>query len=78
MAGKLSDRIGSRPFVTAACSCSRGSLVLFSRMGASESFWDLLPAMLLGGVGMAVAMAPTTAAAMQSVAPTRPASARPC
>ena len=33
------------------------------------TFWGLLPAMLLGGVGMSAAMAPTTAAAMASVRP---------
>ena len=38
-------------------------------MGAHESFWNLLPAMVLGGIGMAAAMPPTTAAAMQSVRP---------
>jgi len=36
-------------------------------MGLHESFWGLLPGMLLGGVGMGVAMAPVTAAAMSSV-----------
>ena len=46
-----------------------GSLFLFSRLGAHETFWHLLPAMLLGGVGMSAAMAPTTAAAMASVRP---------
>jgi MFS family permease len=36
-------------------------------MGTDESFWSLLPAMILGGIGMALAMAPVTAAAMGSV-----------
>src|SRR4029077_12696782 len=48
-----------------------GSLVVFSRMGVHETFWGLLPAMLLGGVGMGIAMAPTTAAAMHSVPPNK-------
>ena len=38
-------------------------------MDETTTFWGLLPAMLLGGVGMSLAMAPTTAAAMQSVSP---------
>ena len=38
-------------------------------MDENTTFWGLLPAMLLGGVGMSAAMAPTTAAAMQSVSP---------
>jgi MFS family permease len=38
-------------------------------MGVHENFWGLLPAMLLGGLGMSAAMAPVTAAAMGSVRP---------
>ena len=66
-AGRLSDRFGSRPFVSGGMVVLTGSLYLFSRMGMHESFWGLLPAMILGGVGMGVSMAPTTAAAMHSV-----------
>jgi MFS family permease len=69
LAGRLSDKLGPRPLVTAGLVVVGGSLFLFSRMGAHESFWGLLPAMLLGGVGMSVSMAPTTAAAMSSVRP---------
>jgi predicted MFS family arabinose efflux permease len=68
-AGRLTDRVGPRPLVTAGMVVLTGSLVVFSRMGLNESFWGLLPAMLLGGVGMGIAMAPTTAAAMHSVPP---------
>jgi predicted MFS family arabinose efflux permease len=66
-AGRLSDRIGPRPLVTGGMAVLAGSLFLFSRMGVDADFWTLLPAMLLGGVGMSAAMAPTTAAAMSSV-----------
>ena len=69
IAGKFSDRVGSRPFVTGGMIVLAGSLVLFARMGVHENFWGLLPAMLLGGLGMAAAMAPVTAAAMSSVRP---------
>ena len=68
-AGRLSDKIGSRSLVAGGMVVLTGSLVLFARMGAHESFWGLLPAMLLGGVGMSAAMAPVTAAAMSSVRP---------
>jgi EmrB/QacA subfamily drug resistance transporter len=68
-AGRLSDRFGPRPFVAGGMILLTGSLLIFSRLGLHESFWALLPAMLLGGVGMGVAMAPVTAAAMQSVRP---------
>jgi EmrB/QacA subfamily drug resistance transporter len=69
LAGRLSDRIGPRPLVTSGMVVLTGSLILFARMGTHESFWGLLPAMLLGGVGMSAAMAPVTAAAMSSVRP---------
>jgi EmrB/QacA subfamily drug resistance transporter len=68
-AGRLSDRIGPRPLVASGMVLVAGSLFLFSRVGVHESFWALLPAMILGGLGMSLAMAPTTAAAMSSVRP---------
>jgi EmrB/QacA subfamily drug resistance transporter len=69
LAGKLSDKYGSRPFVTAGMVVLTLTLIVFSRMDENTTFWGLLPAMLLGGLGMSLAMAPTTAAAMQSVSP---------
>jgi EmrB/QacA subfamily drug resistance transporter len=68
-AGRLSDRFGPRPFVAGGMLVLTGSLFLFARMSADATFWNLLPAMILGGIGMASAMAPTTAAAMASVRP---------
>jgi EmrB/QacA subfamily drug resistance transporter len=68
-AGRLSDRYGPRPFVTGGLLIVAGSLFIFSRLGVHETFWNLLPAMILGGIGMSGAMAPTTAAAMASVRP---------
>ncbi|HUY70613.1 MAG TPA: MFS transporter [Gaiellaceae bacterium] len=66
-AGRLSDRLGSRGLVGFGMTVLAGSLFLFSRMGGHESFWGLLPAMLLGGVGMSATMAPVTSTAMASV-----------
>jgi EmrB/QacA subfamily drug resistance transporter len=68
-AGRLSDRFGPRPFVSSGMAIVAVSLFLFSRMGAHTTWWGLLPAMILGGIGMSAAMAPTTAAAMASVRP---------
>jgi EmrB/QacA subfamily drug resistance transporter len=68
-AGRLSDRIGPRPFVGGGMIVLAGSLLLFARLGTDATFWSLLPAMILGGVGMSAAMAPVTAAAMSSVRP---------
>jgi EmrB/QacA subfamily drug resistance transporter len=66
-AGRISDRVGPRPLVAGGMVVLTGSLLWFSQMGLHESFWGLLPGMLLGGVGMGFAMAPVTAAAMSSV-----------
>jgi hypothetical protein len=44
------------------------SLLLFGTLDAYSSFWDILPGLLAGGFGMAITMAPTTSAAMGSVA----------
>ena len=44
--------------------CSRPRSFSSRGMGVDASFWGLLPAMLLGGIGMAATMAPITAAAM--------------
>jgi len=43
------------------------SLILFGTLDAKSSFWNILPGLLVGGVGMATTMAPTTAAAMGAV-----------
>ena len=43
-------------------------LLYYSQLGANESFWALLPGLLLGGVGMGMTMTPVTAAAMSAVA----------
>jgi EmrB/QacA subfamily drug resistance transporter len=67
VAGKTSDRIGSRGLMTAGMLLVAFQLVLFSRLGLDATFWNLLPALLIGGVGMALTMTPSAAAATRSV-----------
>jgi EmrB/QacA subfamily drug resistance transporter len=67
VAGKLSDQIGSRWLMSGGMALVGVSLVLFSLLNQSSSFWNLFPALLVGGAGMAMAMTPTTSAAMSSV-----------
>jgi EmrB/QacA subfamily drug resistance transporter len=67
VAGKFSDRIGSRWLMGAGLVFLSASLISFSTLGIGSTFWDVLPGLLLGGVGMSLAMTPTTAAAMGSV-----------
>jgi len=66
-AGTMSDRIGPRWLMGAGMTLLTGSLLLFGTLDAQSSFWDILPGLVVGGIGMAITMAPTTAAAMSSV-----------
>ncbi|MBA3561765.1 MAG: MFS transporter [Actinobacteria bacterium] len=67
VAGKTSDRFGSRGLMTAGMILIAVQLLYFSRLGVEASFWNLLPAFLVGGVGMALTMTPSAAAATRSV-----------
>jgi EmrB/QacA subfamily drug resistance transporter len=67
LAGQLSDRIGSRWLMGGGMTLVSISLLLYQRVGLHSTFWTLLPAMLLGGAGMALTMSPMTAAAMSAV-----------
>ena len=67
VAGRFADKLGSRWLMGAGMTLVGGSLLLFSRLEMSSDFWNILPGLLTGGVGMALAMTPTTAAAMGSV-----------
>ncbi|MDX6409171.1 MAG: hypothetical protein QOE13_2242 [Gaiellaceae bacterium] len=67
VAGRFSDRIGARWLMGAGMTLLAIALLLFGTLDTSSTFWDILPGLLVGGVGMAMTMAPTTAAAMGSV-----------
>jgi predicted MFS family arabinose efflux permease len=67
VAGKTSDRIGSRGLVTTGMILIAVQLVMFSRLGVEASFWNLFPALVVGGIGMALTMTPSAAAATRSV-----------
>ena len=67
IAGKTSDRIGSRGLMTAGMVLIAVQLVMFSRLSVDATFWNLLPAFIIGGVGMGLTMTPSAAAATRSV-----------
>ena len=67
IAGKSSDRIGSRALMTVGMLCLAASLAIFSRLGLDSTFWDIFPGLIVGGFGMALVMTPMTAAALGSV-----------
>jgi EmrB/QacA subfamily drug resistance transporter len=67
IAGRASDRIGSRGLLTAGMTLIAIQLLLLSRLDETATYWHLLPAFLIGGVGMALTMTPSAAAATRSV-----------
>jgi MFS family permease len=71
VAGRLSDRFGSRWFMTAGPALSAIGLALVLRTHADSSYFGVIfPSLVVWGSGMAITMAPMTAAVMASV-PTR-------
>jgi EmrB/QacA subfamily drug resistance transporter len=67
IAGKASDRFGSRWLMTVGMILIAIQLFYFSRLGVEESYWNLLPGMILGGFGMAMVMTPSAAAAVRAL-----------
>ena len=58
LAGRKSDRIGSRWLMGGGMATVGVSLLLYQRTGVHSGFWTLLPALLLGGIGVASTMSP--------------------
>ncbi|HYK07322.1 MAG TPA: DHA2 family efflux MFS transporter permease subunit [Gaiellaceae bacterium] len=67
IAGKTSDRFGSRWLMTIGMVLLGVQLLYFSQLSSTADFWNLLPGFILGGVGMSMAMTPTAAAATRAV-----------
>jgi len=67
VAGRLSDRFGSRGLLTAGMTLIAASLFLESRISDTSGYTTLLPAFIVGGLGMGMTMSPMTAAVMGSV-----------
>jgi EmrB/QacA subfamily drug resistance transporter len=67
IAGRVSDRVGSRALMASGMTLVATQLLYFSTLGAHESYWALVPGMLLGGFGMPAVMTPASAAALSGV-----------
>jgi EmrB/QacA subfamily drug resistance transporter len=67
VAGRFADRFGSRWLMAAGMTLVAVSLLLFARLDVDSTFWTILPGLVVGGVGMALTMTPSAAAAMGSV-----------
>jgi len=64
IAGKLSDRVGSRWLMAGGMTVVAICCLVLSTVTLTSSFWHMLPAFLLGGLGMSFVMTPMSAAAM--------------
>jgi EmrB/QacA subfamily drug resistance transporter len=71
IAGRLADRVGSRPLMTFGLLCVSGALFWQSSLTVSSSYATLLPGFVLMGIGMAFVMSPMSTAAMNSVEPAK-------
>jgi len=67
IAGKTSDRFGSRWLITSGMILIAIHLLYFSRLGVDESYWSILPAMVIGGFGISLVMTPSAAAAIRAL-----------
>jgi EmrB/QacA subfamily drug resistance transporter len=67
IAGKMADRVGSRGLMTVGMLLIAAQLVWFSQLGQDATYWLLLPSLVVGGVGMALTMTPSAAAATRAV-----------
>ncbi|MFP5319010.1 MAG: MFS transporter [Acidimicrobiia bacterium] len=71
LAGRISGRIGSRWLMTAGMALGGLALILLARVQPATDYADIWWNLTMLGVGMALTMAPATAAIMGSVASTR-------
>src|SRR5947207_7447865 len=70
VAQALATRIGIRPVLTAGLALSAGGLVLYAQLPVQgHYFWDLFPAFLLSGIGLALAFVAMSIGALTGVQP---------
>jgi EmrB/QacA subfamily drug resistance transporter len=68
LAGRLTDRIGSRWPIAAGLSLVAASLYWLTTIDVATTYADIWPSFVLMGLGMALVMSPMTTAAMNAVA----------
>jgi len=67
IAGRLTDKIGPRPLITAGLTLVASSLLWQSFLTPTSGFDFLLPGFVLMGIGIALVMSPMSTAAMNAV-----------
>src|SRR4029450_7938824 len=61
LAGRFSDKSGARWLMGVGLVLLSASLLSFSTLGVDSTFWDILPGLILGGFGLWLRVAPSTA-----------------
>jgi EmrB/QacA subfamily drug resistance transporter len=67
LGGRLADRFGSRWLMSGGMALLAVHLLLFTGLDQDSTFWSLFPSLVIGGVGIALVMTPSSAAAMKAV-----------
>ena len=67
LAGRLADRVGSRPLMTLGLVIVAISMFIESRLTVHSGYGLLLPGFILMGLGMGLVMSPMSTAAMNAV-----------
>ena len=67
LAGRLTDRVGSRPLMTLGLLVVAGALLIQSQLTVHSGYGLLLPGFVLMGMGMGLVMSPMSTAAMNAV-----------
>ena len=67
LAGRLADRVGSRPLMTLGLVIVAGAMFIESRVTMHSGYGLLLPGFVLMGLGMGLVMSPMSTAAMNAV-----------
>jgi MFS family permease len=68
LAQSLTTRLGVRAVLPVGMLLSAGALVLYGRLPVDgHYFWDIFPAFLLGGIGLALAFVPMSIGALTGV-----------
>jgi EmrB/QacA subfamily drug resistance transporter len=67
LAGRLADRLGSRWLVGTGMTLVCSALLVFAQLDQHATYLDILPGLLLGGLGMGLTISPTTTAAMAAM-----------
>jgi EmrB/QacA subfamily drug resistance transporter len=69
VAQALATRVGVRPVLTAGLIVSAGGLLMYSQLPVhGRYFWDLFPAFILSGLGLALSFVPMSIGALTGVA----------